>query len=332
MRSRFIYEGSKRDEDEDDDVGQKRLGRPSKKNDWDQTELNPEEIRKHFRQLWVEDPEIMCHLYPMLKTVDTGYKIKEDDYGIKSEQDEEEEALNKHPTDVFFVECLAVPPPKTRPCQFMAGTMTIHPQSSGLQYVVETATVMREILRLLKHRLDLEGLRPEVREMIKTQRGENLEAKLDFTWKELQSNVDQVLDKELKTSTGNKVGWGFKQLIERKSGLFRMHMMGKRVNFAARTVITPDPNINIDEVGLPEVFAKSLTYREAVTPYNVDMLRDMVMNGPDVHPGNESHFPMILTLKNHVLKIYSRCHCDRIRERLPEAHRRPQPDATRGPC
>ena len=64
-----------------------------------------------------------------------------------------------------------------------------------------------------------------------------------------------------------------------------MHMMGKRVNFAARTVITPDPNINIDEVGLPEVFAKSLTYREPVTPWNVDMLRQMVMNGPDVHPG-----------------------------------------------
>ena len=40
-----------------------------------------------------------------------------------------------------------------------------------------------------------------------------------------------------------------------------MHMMGKRVNFAARTVITPDPNIDVDEIGLPEVFAKSLSYR-----------------------------------------------------------------------
>ncbi len=40
-----------------------------------------------------------------------------------------------------------------------------------------------------------------------------------------------------------------------------MHMMGKRVNHAARTVITPDPNINIDEIGLPEVFAKQLHYK-----------------------------------------------------------------------
>ena len=113
--------------------------------------------------------------------------------------------------------------------------------------------------------------------MIKVLRGEKLEEKLDTVWKELQSNVDQVLDKEMKGAAGaNKVGWGFKQLIERKQGLFRMHMMGKRVNFAARTVITPDPNISIDEVGLPDVFAKVLTYREPVTPYNVDMLREMV--------------------------------------------------------
>ena len=40
-----------------------------------------------------------------------------------------------------------------------------------------------------------------------------------------------------------QVGWGFKQLIERKQGIFRMHMMGKRVNHACRTVITPGPVI-----------------------------------------------------------------------------------------
>ena len=55
------------------------------------------------------------------------------------------------------------------------------------------------------------------------------------------------------TATTNSIGWGFKQLIERKTGIFRMNMMGKRVNFACRTVITPDPNLSIDEIGLPEV-------------------------------------------------------------------------------
>lgn len=64
-----------------------------------------------------------------------------------------------------------------------------------------------------------------------------------------------------------------------------MHMMGKRVNFAARTVITPDPNINIDQIGVPEAFALKLTYPVPVTPWNVIQLRKMVMNGPNVHPG-----------------------------------------------
>ncbi|QQP32529.1 DNA-directed RNA polymerase subunit, partial [Caligus rogercresseyi] len=58
-----------------------------------------------------------------------------------------------------------------------------------------------------------------------------------------------------------------------------------RVNFAARTVITPDPFINIDEIGLPEVFAKKLSYVVPVTPWNVEELRRLVINGPNVHPG-----------------------------------------------
>lgn len=45
--------------------------------------------------------------------------------------------------------------------------------------------------------------------------------------------------------------------------------MGKRVDFSARTVITPDPNINIDELGVPWSIALNLTYPETVTPYNI---------------------------------------------------------------
>ena len=104
---------------------------------------------------------------------------------------------------------------------------------------------------------------------------------------------------------GGKGGntWGFKQVIERKTGLFRMNMMGKRVNFAARTVITPDPNLCIDEIGLPEVFAKKLTYRTPVTHWNVEELRQAVINGPDVHPGaifveSESGYRTMINAKN----------------------------------
>jgi DNA-directed RNA polymerase I subunit RPA1 len=75
------------------------------------------------------------------------------------------------------------------------------------------------------------------------------------------------------------------KVIEKKEGLFRMHMMGKRVNYAGRSVISPDPFIATYEVGVPEVFAKKLTYPELVTPHNVHELRQLILNGPDVHPG-----------------------------------------------
>lgn len=61
--------------------------------------------------------------------------------------------------------------------------------------------------------------------------------------------------------------------------------MGKRVNYAARSVITPDPNLNINEIGLPEAFAKHLTYPVLVTPWNVQELRKMILNGPNKYPG-----------------------------------------------
>lgn len=75
------------------------------------------------------------------------------------------------------------------------------------------------------------------------------------------------------------------QIIEKKEGIIRMHMLGKRVNHAGRTVITPDPYINVDEIGIPEVFAKQLTYPVPVTEWNVEELRKYVINGPNVHPG-----------------------------------------------
>ena len=61
--------------------------------------------------------------------------------------------------------------------------------------------------------------------------------------------------------------------------------MGKRVDFSARTVITPDPNLAIDEVGVPRSIARNLTYPELVTPFNIQKLTELVNNGPTDLPG-----------------------------------------------
>lgn len=62
---------------------------------------------------------------------------------------------------------------------------------------------------------------------------------------------------------------GIRQILEKKEGLFRKNMMGKRVNFAARSVISPDPYLASGEIGVPPYFAKRLSFPERVTPWNV---------------------------------------------------------------
>lgn len=96
--------------------------------------------------------------------------------------------------------------------------------------------------------------------------------------------VDTTWDMKL-GQTRDAIGQGLKQVLEKKTGVIRLNMMGKRVNYAARTVITPDPFINVDELGLPEVFARKLSYPVPVTSWNVAELRKMIINGPNVHPG-----------------------------------------------
>jgi len=63
-----------------------------------------------------------------------------------------------------------------------------------------------------------------------------------------------------------------KQRLKGKEGRIRGNLMGKRVDFSARTVITPDPNLRIDQVGVPKTVAQNLTFPEIVTPFNIDRL------------------------------------------------------------
>ena len=73
--------------------------------------------------------------------------------------------------------------------------------------------------------------------------------------------------------------------LKGKEGRLRGNLMGKRVDFSARTVITGDPNLSLDEVGVPRSIARTLTYPENVTPYNINKLKELVRKGPNEHPG-----------------------------------------------
>ncbi|EXJ94792.1 DNA-directed RNA polymerase III subunit RPC1 [Capronia coronata CBS 617.96] len=78
---------------------------------------------------------------------------------------------------------------------------------------------------------------------------------------------------------------GFVQRLKGKQGRFRGNLSGKRVDFSGRTVISPDPNLRIDEVAVPELVAKNMTYPEVVNEINIEKLRQRVRNGPKVWPG-----------------------------------------------
>ncbi|EFC41754.1 RNA polymerase II [Naegleria gruberi] len=76
-----------------------------------------------------------------------------------------------------------------------------------------------------------------------------------------------------------------RQRLKGKEGRVRGNLMGKRVDFSARTVITADPNIDIDQVGVPRTVASNMTVPEIVTPFNFERLNELVTNGPLTYPG-----------------------------------------------
>ena len=113
---------------------------------------------------------------------------------------------------------------------------------------------------------------------------------IEDLWELLQYHVTTFFDNSVSgiPPARHRSGRPLKTLSQRlkgKEGRFRGSLSGKRVNFSARTVISPDPNLSINEVGVPMPIARTLTMPSVVTPRNVEQLKIYVRNGEDVHPG-----------------------------------------------
>ncbi|KAM5559842.1 DNA-directed RNA polymerase III subunit 1-like [Rosa sericea] len=112
-------------------------------------------------------------------------------------------------------------------------------------------------------------------------------------WEELQIEVAQYINSEarvhlplsLRTQQPTKPLSGLVQRLKGKTGRFRGTLSGKRVEYTGRSVISPDPNLKITEVGIPMEMAKILSYPERVSKHNIDKLRLCVSNGPYKYPG-----------------------------------------------
>ncbi|MBS3063966.1 MAG: DNA-directed RNA polymerase subunit A' [DPANN group archaeon] len=112
---------------------------------------------------------------------------------------------------------------------------------------------------------------------------------IEDLWDLLQYHITTYFDNSISQipPARHKSNRPLKTLAERlkgKEGRFRYNLAGKRVNFCARSVISPDPFINIDEVGVPVTVAQDLTIPERVTEWNSDWLKVFIKNN-ETYPG-----------------------------------------------
>ena len=281
----------------DSDSEEEGAARKKYKQDRNEKYLAPSYVQRHLRILWQFESAALSliwkHAAPSSAAIAPSFT-----------------STAQQGVDFFFMETIPVCPSRFRPPNVMGGMTIEHPLNVYLKKVIKINEEMVSISGALtfkkkkksktveasssssdddddasndsKSDTSSEEEEEEEEEEIDPR---NIKTSSDLAklWIELQENVNCLLD-SAKSSTPDPPH-GVRQVLEKKEGLFRRNMMGKRVNFACRSVISPDPFIDTHEVGLPLRFAKKLTFPEPVTTFNFDMLRKMVVNGASKHPG-----------------------------------------------
>jgi DNA-directed RNA polymerase I subunit RPA1 len=212
-------------------------------------------VREHIKQLCQHEPAILAALFPHLgeATVNMPYACPlPPQYFYK----------------VFFLDKLLVPPLPLR-------------LSSGVQISESGAIVPDARTRALS---DVLGFVEQIEAYYVLYNNSTPE-------RNLVSTAQDIAQEHNLRNLQAKVTEVYTDVLEsfaKKEGLFRMHMMGKRVNQACRSVISPDYMLEPNEVLLPRPFARALTFPELVSTYSparTNFLKRCVMNGPDVYPG-----------------------------------------------
>ena len=170
--------------------------------------------------------------------------------------------------DWMVCQVLAVPPPAVRPSIKMDGQQRSEDDISHiLVNIIKANKTLQEKLQ------------------------ENANSNIIDDWHTvLQYYVATQVDNKIPgvASVAQRSGRPLKSIKERlngKGGRVRGNLMGKRVDFSARSVITPDPNLSIRELGIPLKVAKNITKPVTVNAMNKQVLLKLVINGPDEYPG-----------------------------------------------
>jgi len=177
--------------------------------------------------------------------------------------------------DWMICQVLAVPPPAVRPSVKIDGQQRSEDDITHI------------IVNIIKAN---NTLQEKIEQTMSDKANEKTENLIEDWTTVLQYYVATMINNNIPGSApvSQRSGRPLKSIVERlngKHGRVRGNLMGKRVDFSARSVITPDPNLSIRELGVPKKIATNITYPEKVNERNKDYLTKLVMNGPDVYPG-----------------------------------------------
>ena len=237
-----------------------------------QSFLPPSDVEDHFTLLWKNEGELLSNVFRALM-------IDSSQESPKSFE-KDEIALRHVATKLLFLNVLCVPASRFRPPSKLKGRTFESDQTVMYGKIVMDCLLIKALLREFQLKKEGKGVTEEevdekqnessnslnwkaqkkaaaddIETLVRTLRGQNITEKLQNVWERLQQHVNALFDADLDKLTPYGVDRtpGLKQLLEKKQGLFRKHMMGKRVNFAARSVISPDPYIATNEIGVPQV-------------------------------------------------------------------------------
>eukprot|EP00599_Poterioochromonas_sp_BG-1_P015385 CAMPEP_0173163672 /NCGR_PEP_ID=MMETSP1105-20130129/20063_1 /TAXON_ID=2985 /ORGANISM="Ochromonas sp., Strain BG-1" /LENGTH=1735 /DNA_ID=CAMNT_0014083779 /DNA_START=216 /DNA_END=5426 /DNA_ORIENTATION=- len=254
--------------DNTDNEGSDRENSTNKKNDKSTGEadkyLAPLEVEAQIKLLWQQHTEFLNFIWTRSLRKEKGGSS-----GFTSAELKSYDAWK-----IFFMRNVIVTPNKFRPASIVGESMSEHPQNIHLKKIIEVNSQIRVLQS--SSAMDVDGSGKEFQL-----------SKLITAWIDLQNAVNCYMDSSKDPNAGNSDFnlIGIKQILERKEGLFRRHMMGKRVNFCCRSVISPDPYLGTNEIGIPVRFAKELYYPTPVNEWNVKYLRKLVERGPEQYPG-----------------------------------------------
>ena len=173
--------------------------------------------------------------------------------------------------DWMICSVLAIPPPQVRPSVV---------QENNQRSEDDLTHKLFEIIKtnkMLITKMETEGSRDNKKY-------------IDELTNVLQYHIATLVDNQIpgvapSAQRGGRPLKSIQQRLGSKEGRIRYNLQGKRVEFSARSVITPDPNLSIAELGVPMKIAMNLTVPERVTDYNRDKLYKLVQNGSSVYPG-----------------------------------------------